>query len=166
MQAQAAEQPQQDKPKGRRFAKVYDQGWDRIGQLVTLKGGPTVAKLWLFLARNCDHHNALSCTHALLAEELGCSEKSIQRASKYLADNGALRTLKLGTARVYVLNPDEIWKTADENKLFCAFDARVLVSKTENGNIKERLTHVRQKQASLDLDQPAKNPPRQRGKPA
>lgn len=155
MDAQATEQPHQDRPKGGRFTKVYDEGWDRIEQLVTLKGGPTVAKLWVFLARHCDHHNALACTQALLAEELECSEKSIQRASNYLAENGALRILKMGNARVYVLNPKEVWKTADDHKLFCAFDARVLVSKTENGNIKDRLTHVQKRQASLELSQPA-----------
>ncbi|MCQ4162772.1 helix-turn-helix domain-containing protein [Roseomonas sp. GC11] len=148
MRAQAAEQPQEDRPKGERFTKVYDKGWERIGHLITLKGGPTVAKLWLFLARHCDHHNALACTQALLAEELECSGRSIIRATQYLIENGALRVLKMGTSNVYILNPKEVWKTAEDHKLFCAFEARVLVSKTENGNIKERLTTMQKPRRS------------------
>src|SRR3954463_2592278 len=93
-----------DAPKGPRFTKVYERGWDRIGQLVTLKGGPTVAKLWVFLARHCGHDNALVCTLDTLAENLECSEKSVRRAAKYLEDSGALVIGKMGTANMYILN--------------------------------------------------------------
>lgn len=132
-------------PKGPRFTKLYDRGWDRIGQLVTLKGGPTVAKLWVFLARHCGHDNALSCTVELLAGELECSERSIIRATKYLEENGALVIAKLGTANVYILNDGEIWKTFEDHKRFCGFRTKTLVSEKANPGLKRRLTHMRGK---------------------
>jgi hypothetical protein len=140
---------QTDAPKGPRFTKVYERGWDRIGQLVTLKGGPTVAKLWVFLARHCGHDNALACTVELLAEQLECSEKSIRRAAKYLEDNGALAIAKMGTANVYILNDTEVWKTHEDHKRFCAFRTRTLLSHKQNTNLKRRLTHMVGKQPEL-----------------
>jgi hypothetical protein len=144
MSATTMEEP----PKGPRFTKLYERGWDRIGQLVTLKGGPTVAKLWVFLARNCGHDNALSCTVDLLAEELEVSEKSIRRAAKYLEEHGALVIAKLGTANVYILNDGEIWKTYEDHKRFCGFRAKTLVSEKANPGLKRRLTHMRGKTPS------------------
>lgn len=131
-----------DRPKGPRFTKLYERGFDRLDQLLALKGGPTVGKLWLFLARHCGHDNALSATIDVLAEELGCSEKSIRNATKFLAASGALVVLKMGTANVYVMNDNEIWKTYEEHKHFCSFSARTLVSKRQNADMKKRLTHM------------------------
>lgn len=131
-----------DGPKGPRFTKVYDRGWERIGQLVTLKGGPTAAKLWVFLARNCGHDNALACSVDLLAEEIGCSERSIIRATKYLEESGALVIAKMGTANVYILNDAEVWKTYEEHHHFCGFRAKTLLSNKQNANLKRRITHM------------------------
>jgi hypothetical protein len=133
---------QADTPKGPRFTKVYERGWDRIGQLVTLKGGPTVAKLWVFLARHCGHDNALVCTLDTLAENLDCSEKSVRRATKYLEENGAIVIGKMGTANMYILNDAEVWKTYEDHKRFCSFRTRTLVSKKHNPDLKRRLTHM------------------------
>lgn len=148
----AGQQAKADTPKGPRFTKLYDRGWERIGQLVTLKGGPTVAKLWVFLARHCGHDNALSCTVDLLAEELDCSEKSIRRAAKYLEDNGAIVIAKMGTANVYIMNDAEIWKTHEDHKRFCGFRTKTLLSNKQNPNLKRRITHMVEKQPALFED--------------
>lgn len=140
MAATASDPALESRPKGPRFTKVYDRGWDRIGHLVTLKGGPTVAKLWVFLARHCGHDNALACAVEVLAEELDVSEKSIRRATKYLEENGALVIAKMGTANVYILNDAEVWKTYEDHKRFCGFRTRTLVSKKQNPDLKRRIT--------------------------
>jgi hypothetical protein len=98
--------------------------------------------LWVFLARHCGHDNALACSIELLAEELGCSERSIMRATKYLEENGALVIAKMGTANVYILNDSEIWKTYEDHKRFCGFRANTLLSHKQNPNLKKRLTHM------------------------
>lgn len=130
-----------DRPKGPRFTKVYEAGWDRVEQLLTLKGGPTVGRLWLFLVRHAGHENALVVTVEQLALELDVHARSVMRASRVLRDSGALDVVKLGTANVYVLNPAEVWKTAEDHKRFCSFGARVLVGFKENASLRRRLTH-------------------------
>jgi hypothetical protein len=131
-----------DLPKGPRFVKLYDKGLERLGQLITLTGGPTVAKVWLFLVTYCGHDNALACPIELMAEELNVHRKSISRATKYLEENGAIVIAKMGTANLYILNDQEVWKTYEEHKRFCGFRARALVGFKENPGIKKRLTHM------------------------
>lgn len=134
-----------------RFAKVYREGWHALAGLLDNKAA---AKLYLFLAEHCGHDNGLVCTYELLAEETGMSERTIRRAVRYLEDGNHVAALRMGTARCYVLNPEEVWKTYEDHKRFCAFNARALVSKRENANLKRRLTHFFGSQPDL-LDEAA-----------
>jgi hypothetical protein len=134
-----------------RFAKVYREGWHALAGLLDNKAA---AKLYLFLAEHCGHDNGLVCTYELLAEETGMSERTIRRAVRYLEDGNHVAALRMGTARCYVLNPEEVWKTYEDHKRFCAFNARALVSKRENANLKRRLTHFLGSQPDL-LDEAA-----------
>jgi hypothetical protein len=73
------------------------------------------------------------------------------RAVSYLDQVGALVIAKVGTANAYILNPDETWKTYEEHKSFCAFNARTLASKKQNQNLRRRLTHLIEKQEQREL---------------
>lgn len=140
----------EDRAKGPRFTKVYDAGWERVEQLLTLKGGPTVGRLWLFLVKHAGHENALVVTVETLSEALGVHARSIMRASRALQNAKALEVVKLGTANVYVLNPAEVWKAAEDHKRFCTFGAKALVGFKENSGLRRRLSHF-VAQPALDL---------------
>lgn len=148
----------QNGPKEPRFTKVYDRGWDRLDELLNLKGSSITARLWVFLARHCGHDNALVCSVELLAEELACSTRTIMRATKTLEREGALVIAKIGTANAYILNDSEVWKTYEEHKRFCGFRARTLVSFAQNPGLKRRLTHVIGGQPELFVDDAAEQP--------
>lgn len=140
---------EQEQPKGPRFVKFYDKGLERLEQLLTLKGGPTVGKVWLFLVKHAGHDNAVACSVDLMAEDIGVHRRSIIRATAYLEENGAIVIAKMGTANVYILNDAEVWKTYEEHKRFCGFRARTLVGFKENPGLKRRLTHIIGQQPEL-----------------
>jgi hypothetical protein len=123
-----------------RFTKVYPKGWLRLRTL--LKANPTAARVWGFLAENAGHDNAIVCTLDVIADELEISERTVRRAVHYLNEVGALVIARVGTANAYILNPDEVWKTYEEHKHFCAFTARTLASTKANRTLKRRLTHL------------------------
>lgn len=122
-----------------RFVKVYPQGWKTI---VELSNDAVALRLYAFLADQAGHENALVATYATLAAELEISERTIRRAVRRLEEGEHLVVLKLGTTCVYVLNPDEVWKTKDEHKRFCSFRTRALVPFADNPMLKRRLTHA------------------------
>jgi hypothetical protein len=122
-----------------RFTKVYPKGWSALAGLVDNR---PAAKLYVFLADNCGHDNALACTYELLSEELDLHERTIRRAVRDLEERGHVVVAKVGTANVYILNPAEIWKTYEDHKRFCGFRTRTLVSKKHNPDLKRRLTHM------------------------
>lgn len=126
---------------GPRFTKVYEAGWERIEKLVTLKGGPTVARVWLFIVKHCGHDNALVVSVATMAEALGVHPRSVERAVAVLSKSDALVIAKVGTANCYILNDSEVWKTYEEHHRFCGFRAKALVGFKENGGLRRRLSH-------------------------
>lgn len=134
-------EPGTDKPKGERFTKVYEAGWNRVEKLFDMPGGPTAGKLWVFLAKHASHHNALVVSIRTLASVLGKSERSVHRATAALEEAGALVVAKLGTANCYILNPSEVWKSAEDHKRFCGFSTRTIVGFEENAGLRARLTH-------------------------
>lgn len=137
-------------PKGPRFTKVYEKGWDRVEQLVTLKGGPTVSRVWLFIVKHCGHENALVVSIATMADALKVHPRSVERAVATLAKSDALVVVKIGSANCYILNDSEVWKTGEEDHRFCGFRAKALVGFKENAGFRKRLTHFRG-QPELDV---------------
>lgn len=135
-----------EKAKNPPFTQVYPRGWDTIGGLAD---NPAALKVYAFIAKHCDHLNALVCPIEVLIEELGLSDKTIRRATKWLHDRKHLTILKVGTANAYVLDHRDIWKNYDEYKRYCRFGATTLVSKAQNKNLKARITMMVEGQADL-----------------
>lgn len=121
------------------FIKVYPQGWQHLRRLID--NHPQAAKLYAFLAENIDSGvGAVVASQVLLAEEMGVSERTIRRLSKYLEDNGALLRIKVqGNLYAYALNPAEVWKSWKDNKDYAAFNTRTLARNTDNPDVKRRL---------------------------
>ena len=128
-----------------RFTKVYPKGWHRLTAL--LRESPMAARVWTFLVENAGHDNALVCSSDVLAEGTGVSVRTVFRAIGYLERVGALVIVKIGPgANCYVLDPAETWKTYEEYRHYCAFNAKTLASKKANPHLKRRLTHMIEKQ--------------------
>lgn len=142
---------ERDGPGGPRFTKVYEKGWERVESLLTLKGGPTVGRLWLFIVKHCGHDNALVVSTETLADALAVNERSIRRAVAYLVKAEALVVAKVGGANAYILNDSEVWKTYEEHHRFCGFRAKTLVGFKENPGFRARVSHMLP-QSSLPLD--------------
>ena len=122
-----------------KFAKVYSRGWQTI---IKIAINPTALRVYTFIAEHCDHLNALVCPVEVIMEELECSKSTVLRATKWLHDNKHLTIIKVGTANAYILDHRDIWKNYDEYKKFCAFGAKTLVSKKQNKDLRQRLTHM------------------------
>jgi hypothetical protein len=104
-----------------------------------IKDNPIAAELFMFLTQWMDRANAVCCSQKLLQEVLGRSRMSIYRAIKHLEDNSVLMIAKQGTANVYILNPEIVWSTWNSNKQYCEFQGAILVSKSENEEIENKL---------------------------
>lgn len=121
-----------------RFAKVYNKGWDTIANMA---GNAMAVKVYSFIAKHCDHLNALVCPVEVMAEEFNVSARTIMRATKFLEDNKHLVIVKVGTANAYILDPTDLFKNYDQYKHMVGFNTRTLASKSQNQNLKTRLTH-------------------------
>lgn len=126
----------------RRFVKLYGPGLERLDKLFTIKGGPTVGRLWTFLVRHAGHDNAVVAPVDLIAEALGVNERSVRRAAAALVKADAIVVAKLGNANVYILNDGEVWKTYEDHHRFCGFRARALIGFKDNPGLRARLTHL------------------------
>lgn len=136
----------------RRFVKLYGPGLDRLDMLFTMKGGPTVGRLWTFLIKHAGHENALVASVELISDALGVHERSIRRAAAVLVKAGALVVAKVGNANAYILNDGEVWKTYEEHHRFCGFRARALVGFKENPGFRARVTHLIPEPALFDTE--------------
>lgn len=121
-----------------RFAKVYDKGWDTIANMA---GNAMAIKVYSFLAKHCDHLNAIVCPLEVITDEFKCNEKTIRRAVKFLEDNRHIVVVKVGTANAYVLDPTDLFKNYDQYRGMVQFNAKTLASKKQNKGLKRRLTH-------------------------
>lgn len=136
----------QGKPK---FAQVYERGWNTIDQISENR---TALRVWVFIAKNCDHLNALVCSVELMAEELELSTRTIIRATKWLEKHNHLVIMKIGTANAYHLDHHDLWKNYERYKGYCGFHANTLVSKKQNKTLKRRLTHMQGQQDLFDAE--------------
>ena len=123
----------------KRFTQVFDKGWDTISDMAQ---NAMALKVYTFIAKHCDHLNALVCSVDVMAEEFNCNERTIRRATKWLEDKDYISIVKIGTANAYVLDPRDLWKNYDRYRHFCAFHSKTLASKKQNGMLKSRLTRM------------------------
>lgn len=108
-------------------------------------------KLFQFLCKNMDGGNALVISMNALSEIMNVSTKTIQRAVKYLKDNGWICVLKSGTSNVYIVNPDVAWTSYADQKSSCRFQASVVLSGSENAEFlknSKATTHYK----TVDID--------------
>lgn len=126
-------------PRPAPWAQLHPQGWDRIDHLMTMKGGRLAGRLWVFLGRRANGRNAVVVSQELLARQLEVDVRSIRRATASLVEQGAVRVWKLGSGRVYVLNPEETVRCGERGQRFIAFSSTAVVDFDENPKLEREI---------------------------
>lgn len=97
---------------------------------------PRAAALLHLLVANMNARGALVASHATLAKLSGTSVSTVKRALKDLVDEQWIQTMRIGSERggalAYVVNRRVAWADKRENGRYALFDARVLVSESDN----------------------------------
>lgn len=127
---ETGKQPLTEEQKNRNFIQLYRNHLDDITRLAG--ENYTAFKLFQLICKHMDGTNALAVSNVALSELLGITTRTVQRAVKYLKDNGWICVLKSGTSNVYIVNPDVAWTSYDNQKQYCRFQATVLLSSSEN----------------------------------
>lgn len=124
------DQKKKDDRKNRDFVQMYRPFMDEIAELGA--GNSTALKLFMFIGKHMDNNNALCVSMKSLQELLGYSRQTLSKAVKYLREKGWLCVLKSGTTNIYVLNPNIMWTSYDNQKAYCKFQSNVIVTPSEN----------------------------------
>lgn len=120
------------------FVQVSPVGWDRLDSLI--QQDKNAARLYAFLCKHMGNDGTVAASRRTLAEAMETTERTISRHVAALEKLGALVVLKIGTANVYCLNPEEVWRSFNNAKPYAAFYTKTLVGKKENPFVKRRLT--------------------------
>ncbi len=110
---------------------------------------PRAAALLHLLVANMDQRGGLVASQATLAQLMGVSTATIKRALTVLTDELWIEVVRLGSERggvnVYVVNRRVAWADKRDNQRYAAFDARILVSESEqSGPIPDDLPPLKQ----------------------
>lgn len=119
-----------EEQKNRDFIQLYRDHIDDVAKLARDNG--KAYNLFMLLVKHMDGTNALAVSNIALSELLQVTTRTVQRAVKYLKDNGWVCVLKSGTSNVYIVNPDVAWTSYGNQKQYCKFQANVLLSSSEN----------------------------------
>ena len=119
-----------EEQKNRDFIQLYRDHIDDVAKLARDNG--KAYDLFMLLVKHMDGTNALAVSNIALSELLQVTTRTVQRAVKYLKDNGWVCVLKSGTCNVYIVNPDVAWTSYGNQKQYCKFQANVLLSSSEN----------------------------------
>lgn len=119
-----------EEQKNRDFIQLYRDHIDNVAKLARDNG--KAYDLFMLLVKHMDGTNALAVSNIALSELLQVTTRTVQRAVKYLKDNGWVCVLKSGTSNVYIVNPDVAWTSYGNQKQYCKFQANVLLSSSEN----------------------------------
>ena len=119
-----------EEQKNRDFIQLYRDHIDDVAKLARDNG--KAYDLFMLLVKHMDGTNALAVSNIALSELLQVTTRTVQRAVKYLKDNGWVCVLKSGTSNVYIVNPDVALTSYGNQKQYCKFQANVLLSSSEN----------------------------------
>lgn len=96
---------------------------------------PKAAQLMHLLVANMDRKGAIVVSQKVLTEMMGCSLNTVKRSLKVLVDDNWLDVVRIGSERggvnVYLINRRVAWADKRENQRYAAFDARIIVSVSE-----------------------------------
>lgn len=119
---------------------------------VLIGSKPKAAQLMHMLVANMDRKGAVVASQKTLSEMMGCSVATIKRSLKVLTDDNWLDVARIGSERggvnAYLVNRRVAWADKRENQRYAAFDARIIVSASE------------QDQSTMEAKEPLRQLPR------
>lgn len=130
MQDKAREEKAEEDKKNYNFVMMYRNHMPEMRWLMQKSG--IASSILNFIMEHMDYKNALICSYAVLMDYFNVSKPTITRAIKLLYDNGFIDILKSGTSNIYIVNYQIVWCSWENQKKYCKFDGKVLISQTEN----------------------------------
>lgn len=112
------------------FVMMYRDHMSEIRWLMKKSG--IASGIFNFIMEHMDSRNALVCSYAVFEDHFGVCPSTVTRAIKLLKDNAFIDVLKSGTSNVYIVNKVIAWSSWDNQKEYCQFDGKILVSRKEN----------------------------------
>ena len=127
-------QNHEEMKKNSNFVMMYRDHMPEIRWLISKNGN--AANILNFIMEHMDYRNALMCSYQVMMDYFKLSKDTIRRCIKLLYDNGFIDILKSGTSNVYVINQEIAWTSWDNQKKYCQFDGKILISAKENEDYK------------------------------
>ena len=134
--------------KNHNFIQLYKHNMAAYRELI--KTDPTAAEIFLFLAEYMTTENAVCCGQQVLQEVTGKSRSTVFRSVRSLKQKGFIHVLKTGSSNVYVLNPDVVWSAYKTSKPYCKFEGPILISKSENKELQEKIKKIKATKIEID----------------
>lgn len=116
-----------------RFAQTNLDGTDKL--IALTQKNALAMQIYLFIADRMDGLNSLVCSYTFLAEYFQVSKSSVTRAVRVLREEKILYIMKSGSANVYILNPEIVWKSYGSNVRYCEFKSKVLLCESEQDKL-------------------------------
>lgn len=110
---------------------------------VAVAENATAVQILMFFLDNMDNQNAIMVSQSLLVKLLNKSRTTIFRALNYLSDNGIIAVGKVGTANVYIVNPEVAWQRSYKEREFVNFKGNILLAKSENKELFEKFNKIK-----------------------
>jgi len=95
---------------------------------------PKAAALLHVIVANMGRHNALVASQKVLAEAVGCTDRTIRTAVQVLKDGNWLEVRQIGASgstNAYIVNDRVAWSGARDGIRYSLFSAAVLISDVE-----------------------------------
>lgn len=91
--------------------------------------------------------NAVVCSHRVLQEITGVSQRTVARAIKVLKDDHWIDAIKIGNSTAYCVNERAFWQAARNQRKYAIFSATVIAAESEQDSdyhekAKHKLTHI------------------------
>ena len=112
------------------------EAWAKLGGT-----HPRSAQLMHFLVANMDKQGALVISQKTLASMMECSVDTVKRALNPLKKDNWIEVVRIGSskggANAYIVNRRVAWADKRENQRYAIFDARIVVSSSEQEELIE-----------------------------
>ena len=129
-QEKQEQERREEEKKNRNFVMLYRDHMPEMRWLAKRSGIAT--SILMFILEHMDVRNCLVCSYKVFMEYFEISSDTVRRSIRLLQENGFIDILKSGLSNVYVINPEIAWCSWGNQKQYCQFDGKVLISRTEN----------------------------------
>lgn len=135
-QSQKEEEEREKAKRNNNFVMMYREHMPELRWLMKTSG--IASSILNFIMEHMDNMNALICSYTVFEDYFEISSSTVKRAIKLLKDSGFIDILKSGTSNVYIVNNNVAWSSWQNQKKYCKFEGKVLVSATENKDYEYR----------------------------